>query len=142
MSIDTSEVASPHTAKLAGTMVVETEAATCGARPQSLVLQLGLNEGSAAPDTYVYLPSEVIDAAASWQALPTPATAATLLGLYVRASSRRDSYSLRITRTTAGVQVLGPLRGTQILEFDPDDPATLVEVQGELTLAYLGLADT
>lgn len=135
-------VASTHTAKLTGSMLVETEANGCGSRPQTLMLTLALNEGSAAPDNYVYLPSESIDAAATWQALPTPAGAVSILAIYVRAENRRVSFSLRITRTTAGVQVLGPLRGTQLLELDPDDPATLVEVQGVLSLAYLGLADT
>jgi hypothetical protein len=135
-------VASPHSAKIAGHLVVETEGSGCGSRPNALTLTLALNEGSASPDTYVYLPSEVIDAAATWQDLPTPAGATSLVTIYVRASNRRDTYRLRITRTTAGVQTLGPLRGTAVIEFDPDDPATLIEVQGELTLAYLGLADT
>jgi hypothetical protein len=131
----------PHTAALTGTLTVRTEQVS-SSRPQHLALTLGLNESSAAPDTYVYLPSEVIDAAATWQDMPTPATATSLLALYVRASNRLDSYSLRITRTTAGLQILGPLRGTQVLEFDPEDPATLVEIQGELTVEYLGLAET
>lgn len=134
-------MASPHTAALTGTLTVRTEHASTS-RPQLLALVLGLNEGSAAPDTYVYLPSEVVDAAAAWQDLPTPATATSLLAVYVRASSRRDSYRLRITRTTAGLQILGPLRGEQLLQFDPEDPATLVEIQGELTVEYLGLAAT
>lgn len=134
-------MASPHTAALAGTLTVRTEQAA-STRPQVLALSLGLNEGSAAPDTYVYVPSEVVDVPSGWQALPFPANAVSLLGIYVRAASRRDSYRLRVTRTTAGVQTLGPLRGTQVLEFDPEDPATLVEIQGELMVEFLGLAET
>jgi hypothetical protein len=134
-------VASPHSAALTGSLTVRTEQAA-STRPQVLWLTLGLTEGTAAPDTYVYVPSEVVDVPASWQALPFPANATSLLGIYVRAANRRDQYTLRVTRTTAGVQTFGPLRGTQVLEFDPEDPATAIEIQGELTVEYLGLAET
>lgn len=136
-------MASPHTAALTGNISIKTEDGSCSNRAvRSLQLALGLNEGSAAPDDYVYAPSSVVSAPATWQALPMPVNAVTLLSVYIRAANRRDTYTLRITRTTAGQQVLGPQRGTVLLEFDPDDPATLVEVQGDLTIEYLGMADT
>mgnify|MGYP003457314900 CR=1 FL=1 len=133
-------MASPHTAAIAGFLTVKTEG-SCGSRAKGLTVALGLNEGSAAPDTYVYAPTELIDAAATWQDLPIPG-GSTLLAVYVRAGNRRDVFSLRLTRAVAGVQTWSTLRGSLLVEADPSDPITAVEVQGELTLEYLGLAAT
>jgi len=107
-----------------------------------VTIPLGLHESGSAPDSYAYLPSELVDSASpAWQALPVPAGGSVVV-LYLRANGRRDTYSARLTRAVSGQQTCSSLRGTLLLEADEEDAITAVEIQGELEIEYLALAAT
>jgi hypothetical protein len=134
-------VASPHSAKLTGQLVVSDQ--SCAPRStRSITIPLGLLEDSAG-DAVHYTPSELINSASpGWQSMPIPAGAAVKL-LYIRAvSSRRDTFSLRLTRASSGQQVTSSHRGLYLAEYDPEDAVEAVEVQGELSIEYLAVGET
>lgn len=135
-------MASPHSAKLTGQLVVQSDTSCTPRSTRGVTIPLGLLEDSAG-DAVHYAPSELINSPSpGWQSMPIPAGAAVKL-LYIRAvSNRRDTFSLRLTRSTSGQQTTSNHRGFYLAEYDPADGVEGIEVQGELRVEYLVVGET
>lgn len=134
-------MASPHSAKLTGQLVVSSDTGCTPRSSRAITIPLALLEDSAG-DAVHYAPTETVNSPSpAWQAMPVPAGAALKM-LYMRAVGRRDTFSIRLTRASSGQQVSSNHRGLYLAEFSSDDQVEGVEVQGELILEYLAVGET